>query len=996
MLSGDVLAQFKIVKKLGEGGMGEVYLAEDTKLNRQVALKTLRDDYFSDQDRRDRFEREAKTAAQIQQANVMAIYDIGVAQPSGGKSEIHYIVMEYVKGQSLGDFLTVHSNDVGKLIRVSEKIATGLAAAHKLNIVHRDIKPENIIVDEQEEPKILDFGLAKPMAPLQTPEQAVSGETVKANLTKIGTVIGTVAYMSPEQARGETVDTRSDIFSFGVLLYKMFTGQMPFTGQSQVSILAKILETKQPPPREHRSDIDPEIERIIDKCLQKDANERYQDTRDLVIDLRNLRRQYDSGVSSTVSGVKHQEQFRKEVQKEVSRSRRKRIMIALPIVVILLALNWLLFHDKGPLATATADAKEYSLAILGFENKTGDPQFDWLETGLPEILMTDLAQGQMMNIISQRRLLEAMGSSENSASSVSYEDQVNAAKKLGAVNVMSGTIYKLGDKFRIDARLEDVKTGRVIMGEKVIGDDAFAIVDSLTSKIAASLNMEEVLRMDRNVSQLTTSNPEAYRYYHTGLNALLSSIWDEATENFEKAIAVDSTFALAYMRLGMVKIFQGRMPDAAPYFAQAKQLEANMPIRDRNLLDVYSDLWLRQQFDDAFVKIKTLVDNYPEDIEARSIYALLVWSFAKDTTGAFQQLEEVYKIDPKFQLALGFSAYIHLDLKEYDKAIEVFNRIKEYHPDSPTPDLSIANIYTRMGQHDKAKTAYEEYYKRFPDDAAALTNLCNNAIRRRDFAKADFYAEELARKHGQDPYDMNDYFEIKANLANWQGKFRSAMGYRISAAKQMAMTNDSSQFYNSWETIAVHYEYLGFPDSAIHYLADKYEFAGSTFRVNHWLVLIAIDPTMADSLRPMMQVDLNNMRTRLPAQLQPLGDKVGELYDALGASDTAKMISVYDELDKTRHCRGDAARTIATLAAFSGQYQKAYDLLTKYLAEGGAVTSGLFYPYTLYIFGIANEGLGKTTEAVKLYQEALSYWKAPEIEIPAIKDMKKRLARLGA
>ncbi len=996
MLAGDTLAQFKIINKLGEGGMGEVYLAEDTKLNRQVALKTLRDDYFGDQDRRDRFEREAKTAAQIQQANVMAIYDIGVATPSNGKSEIHYIVMEYVKGKSLSDFLNVHANDIGRLLRVSEKIALGLAAAHKLNIVHRDIKPENIIVDEQEEPKILDFGLAKPMTPLQTPEQAVSGETVKANLTKIGTIIGTVAYMSPEQARGETVDTRSDIFSFGVLLYKMFTGQMPFTGQSQVSILAKILETKQPPPREHRSDIDPEIERIIDKCLQKDANERYQDTRDLVIDLRNLRRQYDSGMSSTVSGVKVQEQFKQEVRKEVSRSRRKRVMIVLPIVIILIAVNWLLFKDKSPLGTATADAKEYSLAILGFENKTGDPQFDWLETGLPEILMTDLAQGQVMNIISQRRLLEAMGSSEDAAHSVSYEEQVKAARKLGAVNVMSGTIYKLGDKFRIDARLEDVKTGRVIMGEKVIGDDAFAIVDSLTSRIAASLNMEEVLKLDRNVSQLTTSNPEAYRYYHAGLNALMSSIWDEATENFERAIKVDSAFALAYMRLGMVKIFQGRLPDAAPYFAQAKQLEDNMPIRDRNLLDVYSDLWLRQQFDDAFVKIKTLVDNYPEDIEARSIYALLVWEFAKDTTGALQQLEEVYKIDPKFQLALGFSAYMYIALKDYDKAIEVFNRIKEYHPDSPTPDLSIANIYTRLGQHDKAKVAYEEYYKRFPEDPAALTNLCNNAIRRRDFAKADTYAEDLARKHSDDPYDISDYFEIKANLENWQGRFRTGLGYRVKAAEQMTIKGDSAQFYNAWESISAHYMYFGFPDSAIHYLTDKYDFGGSTFRVNHWLLMIAFDHRLADSLRPMMQKDLNDMRTRLPAQLQMLGDKVSELYEAFAAADTLKMISIYEELNKTSSAGGDAARTIAEMAAFSGQYQKAYDLLTKYISDGGSATSGLFYPYTLYLYGIANEGLGKTSEAAKLYEEALGYWKTPEIEIPAIRDMKKRLAKLGA
>ncbi len=995
MLSGDILAQFRLIRKLGEGGMGEVYLAEDTKLNRQVALKTLRDDFFGDQDRRDRFEREAKTAAQIQQANVMAIYDIGSAKSADGKTDVHYIVMEYIKGQTLSDFLTANANDIGKLLRVAEKIASGLAAAHKLGIVHRDIKPENIIVDEHEEPKILDFGLAKPIAPLQTTDQAVSGETVKANLTRMGTVIGTVAYMSPEQARGESVDTRSDIFSFGVLLYRMFTGQMPFSGQSQVSILAKILETKHPSPREHKADIDPEIERIIDKCLQKDANERYQDTRDLVIDLRNLRRHYDSGISSTMSGIRNQDAFKKEVKEEVTRSRRKRLMIIFPIFAMIAAVV-LFFRNNNIGTTATVEAKEYSLAILGFENKTGDPQLDWLKTGLPEILMTDLAQGQTMNIISQRRLLEAMGGSESDLEKFSYEDQVKAAKKLGAVNVMSGTIYKLGDKFRIDARLEDVKSGRLIMGEKVTGDDAFTIVDSLTSRIAASLNMDEIMNLDRGVAQLTTSNPEAYRYYHEGLNQLLSSLWDEATENFENAIRVDSTFALAYMRLGMVKVFQGRMTDAAPFFAQAKKLEANMPLRDRNLLDVYSDLWLRQQFNDAFVKLKTLVNNYPDDVEARSIYGLLVWQFAKDSTEALKQFEEVYKIDPKFQLALGFSAQFYLSIKNYDKAISYFNLLKKYHPDSPTPDISLANIYTRLGQYDRAKTAFEDYYTRFPEDPKALTNLSGNAIRRRDFAKADFYAEELARKHGSDPYDMNDYLDIKANLANWHGKFRTSLDYRFQGAKQIAVTNDSNLTYSSWSTIAAFYQYFGFPDSGAYYLGNKHDLIRPMNRVNHSLLMLELDRSLADSLRPMFVKDVGEFRSRLPSQLQVLGDQVLELFNAFAAADTAKMIEIYTELDKTSSAGSDAKRTIAEMQVFSGRYRDALANLEPYLKEGGSAGSGFFYPYCLYLSGIANEGIGKTAEAIKLYREALGYWANPEIEIPAIKDMKARLSRLKA
>ena len=211
--------------------------------------------------------------------------------------------MEYIKGRTLTEYVTSSTTDTSALLRLAEKIASGLAAAHKMSIVHRDIKADNILIDEHDEPKILDFGLAKAIEPLQMEGAPASGETVKKQLTTAGTVVGTVSYMSPEQVRGEAVDNRSDIFSFGVLLYRMFTGDMPFVGSTQVSILAKILEAQHPSPRSRNENINPEIERIIDKCLQKNPNDRYQDTRDLVVDLRNLRRQYDSGVSSSTSSM---------------------------------------------------------------------------------------------------------------------------------------------------------------------------------------------------------------------------------------------------------------------------------------------------------------------------------------------------------------------------------------------------------------------------------------------------------------------------------------------------------------------------------------------------------------------------------------------------------------------------------------------------------------------------------------------------------------------
>jgi serine/threonine protein kinase len=298
---GQSFAHFTIVRLLGEGGMGQVYLAQDQKLHREVALKILTWKEGDDDDRVARFQREAKTAAQVSHPNVMAIYDIDVAKDATG-NDVTFIVMEYVKGRSLSDYLKMRPSDISTVVKLAEKIASGLAAAHKINVVHRDIKSDNILVDEDDQPKILDFGLAKPVQPVKFAE-GDSTRTVSKELTRVGKIVGTVSYMSPEQIRGESVDIRSDIFSFGVLLYRMATGEFPFTGPTEVSTLAKILEARHESIRMRNATIPMELERIVDKCLQKDQNDRYQDTRDLVVDLRNLRRLYESGTSDSISAM---------------------------------------------------------------------------------------------------------------------------------------------------------------------------------------------------------------------------------------------------------------------------------------------------------------------------------------------------------------------------------------------------------------------------------------------------------------------------------------------------------------------------------------------------------------------------------------------------------------------------------------------------------------------------------------------------------------------
>jgi len=490
------VAHFKIIKKLGEGGMGEVYLAEDQKLNRKVALKVLQKEFFDNAERLNRFNREAKTAAKINHSNVMSIYDFGDIPIEDSNQNLEYIVMEHIDGESLNDYLDNKKPGIAELLRISEKVASGLSSAHKLGIVHRDIKMDNIMINLDNEPKILDFGLAKPI------EAAISygtnnddddTDTVSQELTQEGKIVGTITYMSPEQARGEAVDNRSDVFSFGILLYRMFAGEFPFRGGDRVSTIAKILEGRHTPIRQISDILPSELERIIDKCLQKNPDDRYQDTRDLVLDLRSLRRQFDSGItesSSSISGV-----YAQPEKKETSMFSGKKLPYVLGglfigliiLVVSIVAIVKSFAPDAEEIANLSnlgneiiknleeqgiavdgnrilipgVTVKEDALAIFSFENKTGDESLDWLQSGLPEILLTDLAQNGSIDIISRNRIMDIISNDASLGDgSIAHQDYLDAAKSLGASTALSGSFYKMGDKIRIDARLEDIKSGK--------------------------------------------------------------------------------------------------------------------------------------------------------------------------------------------------------------------------------------------------------------------------------------------------------------------------------------------------------------------------------------------------------------------------------------------------------------------------------------------------------------------------------------------------------
>lgn len=986
------LDHFKVINKIGEGGMGEVYLAEDQKLSRKVALKVLPYDLLENEDRRERFIREAKTAAKISHPNVMSIYDFGTCKPEDSDKDISYIVMEHIEGQSLKNYLASRNVSMTERLRISEKIVRGLAAAHKLSIVHRDIKTDNIMIDSNGEPKILDFGLAKPFDSVFSNESGNQTVTASQDLTQEGKILGTVTYMSPEQARGETVDARSDIFSFGIMMYKIFAGVYPFDGGDRVSTIAKILEAKHLPIREKNETLPPELERIIDKTLQKSPDDRYQDSRDLVVDLRSLRRQHESGITDTRSIEME------AYKKKKSGIFKSKIAYSIIGIIVIVALIFAIIDNSRSPIPNTLQAKEDAMAILGFENKTGDPELDWLTAGLPEIMMTDLAQSGGGKIISRNRVLDCLDDKIRSISDLPrHQDCVDAARSLGATTVLSGSYFKMGDKIRIDARLEDIETGEILFGEKVVGYDPFILVDSLTAKIAQSLNSQEMMANNVGVADITSSSPEAYKYYIIGMENFNRGLYDKAKLDFEKAIEIDSTFALPYMRIGMGYALQGRGQQGIPYFKSAQRFQAKLPVKDKSLLDIYIDIWIDSEFDDAVEKTKLFVSNYPNDKEARSFYAILLSELKRDNQAALIQMDTVMMLDSRYMLALGWYVAIYSELEEYDKAIKYALKMKEYYPDSPESYQSLALMYRQKAKYDEMISISKESLEKFPDDKQSPLTLALAYIIKRDFENASRYVELLKERHGDDPYQMLSYYEYLARLNLWRGKFYKGLDNLKQSARFAELSGDSVRIVRQHYSVAEYYFHFGSIDSASKYAELAHSWSPARLILNYSLTLVDFGPEFVEKARPILDEGVRNLKVLVPEELWGMLDLYKESFDARARADTSAVIDIVKKLrDEYNQSGSEINENLGRLLVLSGRYEEGLEVLGRITTGNDQTSHAFYYLRSLYYIGLANEALDYIPEAIANYEEILKFWNNTDIELDFISDTRQRLARLSS
>src|SRR5579871_1021830 len=484
-LTGRTLGRYVIRAPLARGGMGVVYRAEDTTLHRDVALKVLPPDLVADDYRKRRFLQEARTASQLEHPNIGVIHEVGEAD------DVTFIAMELIRGERLADVIAGGLTAV-RAVELATEIAEGLARAHEKGIVHRDLKPANVMVTDDGHAKIIDFGLAK----LVEDRAAGDAETIQG--THPGMIVGTMSYMSPEQARAGRIDHRSDIFSFGVMLYEMLAGRVPFAGRTAVDTMHAIMHAPAPPlpaiSGGLAGDVTGDLQRIVEKCLAKEPDERYQGMRDLVVDLRAARRRLETGSVAAVSPATAAATASSvtpitSAVRPPSRSMTPLIAISATAVVVLLAIGvWLWQRNRGT-TPALPDTGKPSVAVLYFQNNTGNTQLDWLRTGLTEMIVTDLSQSTDLEVIGTDRVYQILKDlKRTNEGTASLETVQEVAKRSGARTVLVGSYLKAGDTFRINISLQDAATGRVLTADRIDAADEnhlFATVDDLTRRVKA-------------------------------------------------------------------------------------------------------------------------------------------------------------------------------------------------------------------------------------------------------------------------------------------------------------------------------------------------------------------------------------------------------------------------------------------------------------------------------------------------------------------------------
>jgi len=684
--------RYQVIEELGHGGMGRVYKVFDTDIKEKIALKLLRPEIALDKETVERFSNELKLARKISQRNVCRMFDLGKAEGTT------FITMEFVPGEDLKKFIRKTGQlGAGRTVSIAKQVCEGLAEAHHLGVVHRDLKPQNIMVDEDGNARIMDFGIAR----------SLRGK----GITGAGVMIGTPEYMSPEQVEGKEVDERSDIYSLGVILFEMVTGRVPFEGDTPFTIGVKHKSEIPRDPRDLNTQIPQDLGRLVLKCLEKDKAKRYQTAQELHADLEKV----EQGLPTTERVIAQKKSFTSREITVKFNLRKLAVPFSAFIVLAAAAVILLKFipHPKAPAAAKI----ENSIAVISFENQTGDKAFDYLQKAIPDLLITSLERENKLYVATWERmqdLLEQMG--KKNVEVIDRQLGFELCRREGIKTIVLGSYIKAGETFATDVKVLDVDTKRLLRSSSSKGEGVSSIInkqiDELTKEISAGIGLA---RKDNEpaavpMADVTTRSMEAYRYYVEGRENLRKLYFDDARIAFEKAVALDSDFAMAYFNLASANLNLENIEASDTAIKRAKALSLKTTEKERLYIEA-DYAWRIEKDLENYDRIRRqIIEKYPKEKE---VFLSLGTSYFN--RGAYDkaviEFNKALELDPNYGEVLNMLGYVYLEMGDPSKAVEYLKKYVSLSPGEANPLDSLANAYFAMGRLDEAIANYKEALK---------------------------------------------------------------------------------------------------------------------------------------------------------------------------------------------------------------------------------------------------------------------------------------------